>query len=371
MCILHPRILPLLALLLLLSSMGCFAEAEEETPALSYEVKFLLDSDKVLGETHLLTSEVREIIGLDNKADYQAFEVFYLETEDWDFLNAGWINRIRWRAKKKYDLRERTYKKRYSVPGNNLDIALAQAEADGFKVGNDYEAQIDWGYSNLTLSFSKTIEEELPVNSGGLSGMSTGKAQSYAAEAMPEEVDAELIAKAQKVGLIRYSRIKGKWQDGNEETEVTVEIWPIHMQGKTTYITELSFKVKEDTQGDIHSLAKAKRERMTTLLNEKDILLSKDSLKTNQIMEAYLRKRPEKVSFTLPTSLKTIGKNAFAGTAAASVWIPGGTDQIAGDPFTAEDKPETTEANTFLVIGTPGSGADDYATEYGYSFIPE
>ena len=329
-----------------------------------------MDSDKVLGEDHLLTQEVRELAGIDGANEYKIFEVLYLETENRDFLDAGWINRIRWREKKKNDLIERTYKRRYPVSGE-LTAALAIAEKDGFTVGGEYEAQVDWGYREMTLSFSKTKEEELPKNSGGLAGMITGEAESYAAEYMPkEETGDELIRKAQKVGMLRFYRIKGMWQpDDAEETEITVEIWPIRALDaqEMAYITELSFK-EED--GDVEA-ARAKREKLTALLDEAGILLHTDSMKTNQILDAYLCKRPETVSFALPASLKSIGIGAFAGTAAASVQIPGGTEKPEGDPFASGDESEDAELKTLLVIGTPGSGADKFATEYGYSFIPE
>ena len=49
-----------------------------------------------------------------------------------DFLNAGWINRIRVKEEKnKYTI---TYKKRYPVQDDDMEAALAAARDDGFSL---------------------------------------------------------------------------------------------------------------------------------------------------------------------------------------------------------------------------------------------
>ena len=84
-------------LLILLAAGGALfsAPAYAETPLpSSYELKFLLDSDKVLDQDHRVKDTYRNLFSYGDNA-YKAFEVVYLETASRDFYNAGWINRVR------------------------------------------------------------------------------------------------------------------------------------------------------------------------------------------------------------------------------------------------------------------------------------
>ena len=75
---------------------------------LSCEVKFLLDPEKILdGEGHL-KQEWEQAFGI--AEEWRPIDVMYLETQDRDFQQEGWINRLRWKSGKKKA--ERTYKKR-------------------------------------------------------------------------------------------------------------------------------------------------------------------------------------------------------------------------------------------------------------------
>ncbi|MBR4234834.1 MAG: hypothetical protein IKR85_02080 [Clostridia bacterium] len=62
--------------------------------------------------------------------------------------------------------------------------------------------------------------------------------------------------------------------------------------------------------------------------------------------------------FRLPTALKRIERNAFTGTDAGAVQIPGGVDYIAQDAFSP---------GTVLVV-TPCSYAESWAAENGFTF---
>ena len=94
---------------------------------LSYEVKLLLDSQKVLGDDHLLKEEWKQAFGITE--DYLPIEVMYLDTPEKDFHREGWINRLRLKSGKKKA--ERTYKKRYPVAGADLAAACEAAKKDG------------------------------------------------------------------------------------------------------------------------------------------------------------------------------------------------------------------------------------------------
>jgi hypothetical protein len=246
-----------------------------------FEIKFLLDSDQVLTDEHLLTDDFRALIGAGT--DYRSIDVIYLETEGRDFLNEGWVNRIRWKENKKKI--ECTCKKRYSLSGEDaaaIRAALAQAEADGFVFSDTaYSAQIDWGFSKMTLSAEKEVSGKYK-DYRSLSQYSTADAIKFFEKTMPDEErdwgekrwGAAMLAQAQKVGPLQYRRIKGSW----EGTEADVEIWPM----KDGYITELSFKVTG------LAAASVLRERMTALLEEKGVLLHMDSLKTQTILDVFL-----------------------------------------------------------------------------------
>ena len=130
----------LLACLLLLSVSVCVGESLDN---ITFEVKFLLDSDQVL-TGNLPTETLSEQFGLET---CRSIEIIYLETSDKAFSQDGWINRIRWRSWKNKPL-EFTFKKRYSITEDNIAAALAQVSADGLG-GADIE--IDWGYSKMTM----------------------------------------------------------------------------------------------------------------------------------------------------------------------------------------------------------------------------
>ena len=250
-----------------------------------FEIKFLLDSDQVLTDEHLLTDDFRALIGAGT--DYRSIDVIYLETEGRDFLNEGWVNRIRWKENKKKI--ECICKKRYPLSGEDaaaIRAALAQAEADGFVFSDTaYSAQIDWGFSKMTLSAEKEASGKYK-NYHSLSQFSTADAIDFFQRTMPDEernwgrdhLGASMLKQAQKAGPLQYRRLKGSW----EGTEADVDIFPM----RDRYITELSFKVTG------LAAASALREQMTTLLEEKGVLLHEDSLKTQMILNEYLRTNP-------------------------------------------------------------------------------
>ena len=93
---------------------------------------------------------------------YEVITVLYIDTEDYDFNAEGWINRIR--IKENSSAFELTYKKRYSIQNQNVNSALSLANTQGFDITDtNYDAQVDWGYQNMTLSLSCKKEKS---NSG-------------------------------------------------------------------------------------------------------------------------------------------------------------------------------------------------------------
>lgn len=247
-----------------------------------YEMKFLLDSSQVLDNKNELNSEFRDFFDTGKK--YNTIGVMYLETEDYDFSNEGWYNRIRIEEdSNKFDL---TYKKRYSVENGDIEAALTKANKEGFDISDtNYDAQVDWGYEKMTLSLSNKKQEknkgydemELPGRKSAIKIIKDnmpGKEKDW----KEKNWGKDLIDDAEKCGPVYYSKYKGEL----EGIDVVLEIWPVESKGSTEYITELSFK--EDSYDD----ACENRKIVMDALEQQGILKHEDSLKTQKILDAYL-----------------------------------------------------------------------------------
>ena len=253
------------------------ADISEEI-SLPCEIKLLLDNEAVLDEENLLKESIREAFQTGN--DYEAIYVEYLDTAERDFQNAGWINRIRLKeGKSKYTL---TYKRRFSVPDNNLASAVADACEVGFSVSNEeLPAEVDWGYSRMTLSFSNEseIKSESPLD---ITLLDCSDAIQMIADHMPpEEKDCQsdswgtnLIKEAQIAGPVRFMRYSGVF-DGYD---IRIEIWPIESRGEIEYISEFSAQAEDMDE------AAVMHERLISSLDEMGILLPIDALKTQMIL---------------------------------------------------------------------------------------
>lgn len=249
-----------------------------------YEVKFLLDSEQVLNSDKLLKKTYRNMF--ETGSDYSTIGVLYLETEERDFGNQGWVNRIR--IKEDASEFELTYKKRYAIENGNVEEALNLANQEGFDISDtNYEAEVDWGYSKMTLSLScnktksnKGYDElELPKKKEAISIIKDkmpGKEDDW----LYDSWGTSTISSAKKAGPLYYTKYTGEYNN----YKVVIEIWPIEDQttGEVTYITELSFK-----EDDYQNAARMRSDLMS-YLEEAGILLHEDSLKTQTIMDAYL-----------------------------------------------------------------------------------
>lgn len=261
---------------------------------LSYEVKLLLDSQKVLDDDHLLKEEWKQAFGITD--DYMPIEVMYLETSEKDFNREGWINRLRLKSGKHKV--ECTFKKRYPVTGTDIAAACENAKKDGFifpdktdkedKKTEDglFEAGIDWGYEKMTLSLSSEDSSKLKDHES-LASLTDGEAKAFLQKAMPD-IEANwkqrqwgitTLERAKAVGPIRFLRAKGNL----EHRDVTVEIWPVMNKDKNEelYIVELSFKTDDFTT------AAEGKAQIIDFLDQEGILLHEDSLKTTMILDAW------------------------------------------------------------------------------------
>lgn len=256
--------------------------AENMVP--TYEVKFLLDSDQVLNKDHLLKKEYRNYF--ETGSDYLTMGILYLDTESQDFNNQGWINRIRVKeGKSDFEL---TYKKRYPIQNGNTEEALTLANQEGFDATDtNYSAEIDWGYSKMTLSLSCKKEKsnkgyddlELPKKNAAID-MIKDKMPGKEEDWLYDNWGKDTIEYAKKAGPVYCYRYEGEY-DG---TDIDIEIMPIENQasGEITYVTEASFK------SDDYKDASEIRESMMNDLDELGVLEHKDSLKTQMILDEYL-----------------------------------------------------------------------------------
>ena len=257
---------------------------------LSYEVKLLLDSQKVLGDDHLLKEEWKQAFGITE--DYLPIEVMYLDTPEKDFHREGWINRLRLKSGKKKA--ERTYKKRYPIAGTDIAAACPDpsenTEKTDEKEKNDadelFEAGIDWGYEKMTLSLSCEDSAKLKGHDS-LASITGDEAKAFLLETMPD-IEANwkqsqwgiaTMERAEAAGPVRFMRAKGKL----EGWEITVEICSLveKNKGEESYIVELSF------DADDYSAAADGKAQLMEYLDQKEILLHEDSLKTSKILDAW------------------------------------------------------------------------------------
>lgn len=257
----------------------------EENMVPNYEVKLLIDSGKVLNKEHQLNSEYRDF--LHTGKNYATIGVLYIETSDYDFAGQGWNNRLRIKQdKSKFEL---TYKKRYPIVNGDIDGALTLANEEGFDITDtNYEAQVDWGYDKMTLSLSnhKTASNkgyddmELPKKGEAIDLLKQhmpGKLEDW----MGNNWGKDTIKKGEKCGPVYYYKYAGKLSG----IDIDIEVWPVHSKstGRTEYITEIS--LKEDT----FDAAASSRKELMDILEEEGILLHEDSLKTQKILDAYLK----------------------------------------------------------------------------------
>ena len=247
---------------------------------LACEIKFLLDSSQVLGEDHLLTESMQKAFHMEDAP--RSIEVIYLDTPARDYLKAGWVSRIRVKeGKPKYTI---TYKMRYPVQDCDVDAALAAARADGLSLKKSpYPAEIDWGYSKMTLSFAANVEvktEQVPE----LSQLTPDQAVRMAVQNLPaalkdqdaDSAENEKYKDIQVVGPVRFLRYEGALG----KQDVRIEVWPIPSEtGEIRYTAELSRACK--------SLMEAAEIRLKLIekLDKMGILIHGDNLKTQMILK--------------------------------------------------------------------------------------
>lgn len=211
--------------------------------------------------------------------------VQYLDTNSETIYNNQWSPRIR-KMEGASDF-ELNYKIRYPISGNDINGALTLANSQGFDATTTtYDAQIEWGYSQKTLSISR----DKTGSGSGYSGMddpNQSDSRSMLIAEAPDKFDdwvsnnwgTTQLASSRIYGPILAKRSIGTWNS----TQLYIEVWPLKAASGsgTEYIVEASFKVDTTTE------ASAKKDALQSLLTTKGWFVAQDSLKTSLIMARY------------------------------------------------------------------------------------
>lgn len=255
-----------------------------------YEVKLLLEPSKVLEADNKLTDAVRAEFSIQPGA--KDMNIQFVDTKDKDIYTNGWNLRIRRTAgASRFEL---TYKKRYLLDEGfsttaeaKIGAALTVAAQDGFDSTTTFEAQVEVGHRNLTLSISH--DEKVPATgSPGTTLPPAGASRDFLVDEAPTEFTnwsaddwgTDHLASPIIYGPVLATRFEGIWKG----SRLLIEVWPIR-KSKTDStlepIVEASFKTPD--------LSKALdgRTKLADLLQSKGWFLARDSLKTKLIMERY------------------------------------------------------------------------------------
>jgi hypothetical protein len=249
----------------------------------NYEVKLLMDPSVVLGTDMKLTPTVLSTFAMPTTVT--KMNVQFLDTDSETIYNAGWSPRMR-KTEGESDF-ELTYKKRYAITNDDIDGALTTANGEGFdSTTTTYDAQIEWGYQQKTLSISR----QKTGSGSGYSGMDLpGKSDSRTMmiNNAPDKFNdwvsknwgTDNLAISRLYGPILAKRSIGTWSG----LELYIEVWPIKNAAGTgiEYIVEASFKT------DSRTTASSQHDALITFLQGKGWFVAQDSLKTSLIMQRY------------------------------------------------------------------------------------
>lgn len=286
-----------------------------DLPKPGYEIKFLVDPEKVFGDKSSNDLALKFFNLFNAKIAFNT-KMSYYDDDNLTLNNAGWTIRVRKKSNKKKI--QYTFKKRYPNFNkdkhlNNKDIkrALKVGANDGFDTINfnnnneilEHECEIDWGYKKATLSYShnpleikadKTkLDEEIII---------PGEA-----EAIENIIELEDLIGMDLHNIREHGPVLMQTYEGTMELEnggklpITIDILNIKKSkysDKFEDIVEVSFKLEdykdyikdnnlpEDEDSDLAIVHKLKNALYNLLLKE-NYLLKEDSLKTTLVLERY------------------------------------------------------------------------------------
>ncbi|KAH6853158.1 hypothetical protein B0I37DRAFT_317145 [Chaetomium sp. MPI-CAGE-AT-0009] len=244
-----------------------------------FEIKFLLKSEEILNAGNEFNDELLSVFT--TPPTVTKINVMFMDTDNKALYQARWSARIR--KKEGTPNLELTYKKRYTIEGEDIDAALTAVNRDGFNASrdNEYEAQVEWGYKKMTLSISHERKVS-DSGSGGTSLPDVESARSMIAGKAPDELrnwGKDALQEARVYGPILTTRLTGRWKG----IKLTVEVWPIVIaaERRLEYIVEAS--VKADTKDEAGDVWRSLKD----MLSGRGWLCPGDSLKTQLVMDNY------------------------------------------------------------------------------------
>lgn len=250
----------------------------------TYEVKIDLTS-AALTSSGTPTAAVLSAFGLGSSGAQRSYE--YLDTSALDLDGQGWDVRIRHKSGKDLEL---SYKKRFAVNGSDeaaVDDALDTANAAGFDASDtNYDAEVDWGYSKQTLSFSN--EKSASAKSySGTSLPSGSTAVRLGVSNCPGKLQ-DWSGKNWGTDTLQSSRVHGPvtstvWSGSYDGEDASLEVLPVRSSdgSGTERVVEFSVKVGDRaTAADVRSDAIA-------LADSRGWLLHGDVLKTQLVLTRY------------------------------------------------------------------------------------
>ncbi|KAJ0423497.1 hypothetical protein BJY00DRAFT_310153 [Aspergillus carlsbadensis] len=248
-----------------------------------YEVRLQLNPDIVLEHNGKLRETVLSTFNMPRTVT--KLNVQFLDTECKEIYSAGWSPRIR-KTENEDDI-ELTYKKRYPITDGDIDAALSMARKDGFDArAAKYEAQVEWGYRNHTLSISrkKSVTDD---KDNGMELPGTKESRRMLIDEAPDKFDnwkhsewgTDALSNSRIFGPVLARRSTGTWSG----MKLFLEVWPLLNAARTKieYIVEASFKT------DSRTTALEEQRRLAGFLQSRGWFLPQDALKTHLIMERY------------------------------------------------------------------------------------
>lgn len=237
-----------------------------------HEIKFFIDSSKVLNEIYELKSDIISLFQISEKPKLR--EILFIDTANQDMYKVGWILRNR-KKTNKYEL---TYKKRYKINDNNVNSALNELRDDFKEIDSKSKIELEWGYTNKTLSLSLERNEDKP-NALATTSLSVEELQKMFIENAPEQFinfkknqnwGVEQISKSKAYCLIHSIEYTGRWND----TDLDIDIWSRKINDNTDIVVEISFKATDE------NIASQQHSKLKDFLYSSGLLITKDFSKT-------------------------------------------------------------------------------------------
>lgn len=258
-----------------------------------YEVKLLMKPEEVLDSDGKLKDSVKS--EFKTKSGSTKMSIQFVDTDKQTIYTSGWNLRVR--KSEGDDTFGLTYKRRFPInvsnntdPAANIDVAVSAAQKEGFDSSSPFEAQVEVGYKQQTLSISHNQE----VSDKGYDGMDLPHAKdscNFLTEQQPQSFKSSSVSTQSSgsggpltngivYGPVHAKRYKGTWN--NEK--LYIEVWPIRTSktdGTLVPTVEASFKTADTKK------AMEGRDKLAAHLDMKGWFLPEDSLKTKLIMDRY------------------------------------------------------------------------------------